>query len=147
MIAHCQNNDENMALLLINVDALQAINAKKGKELGDEVMRELSTLLHDIARPGDVIGRSRGDEFCLLLPNISEQAAMQLAEQIRSAMELNLIVADDQNLFVTVSIGASHSEYVGLDYQDLLAAAESAMYNAKAVGNKIVAHSDIHKMN
>lgn len=146
VVANCQRNDETLSLLLISVDDLHAINKKNGSELGDEILRELSRLIREIARPGDVIGRSSGDEFCLLLPNTSEQLAMDMGEQIRSDIELLLMVAGDQNTFVTLSIGVSHSEYVGLDYPNMLAAAESAMYSARESGNKVVAHSFIHKI-
>lgn len=147
VVAGCQHNDEIMSLLLINIDGLQTINTKQGHELGDEVMRELSNQLHEITRPGDAIGRNRGDEFCVLLPNTSEQTALELAETLRRNIELTVIVAGDQNTLATVSIGVSNSAFVGLDYHDMLAAAQSAMYNAKVTGNNIVAHSDIHKLN
>lgn len=144
VIANCRRNDETLSLLLINVDGLHAINKKNGSELGDEILRELSRLIREIARPGDVIGRSSGDAFCLLLPNTSEQLALDMAEQIRSDIELLLMVAGDQNTFVTLSVGVSYSEFAGLDYPNMLAAAESAMYSARESGNKVVAHSYIH---
>jgi diguanylate cyclase (GGDEF)-like protein len=146
VLANCLRNDEIMSILMINVDRLHAINKKNGGELGDEILRELSRLIREIARPNDVIGRSGGDALCMLLPNTSEQLAMDMAEQIRRDIELLLIVAGDQHTFVTLSIGVSHSEYAGLDYQHMLAAAESAMYSARESGNKVVAHSYIHQI-
>jgi diguanylate cyclase (GGDEF)-like protein len=98
-------------------------------------------------RTEDITGRHEEDEFCLLLPNMSEQLAMEIAEQIRSDFELRLIVAEEHNIFATVSIGVSNSAYAGFDYTDLLAAAQSARYNAHELGrNRIVAHSAIYKI-
>lgn len=141
-----KQRDEILSLLLINIDKLQTINAELGHDMGNQILRELSRLIHSVARPEDVIGRIHGDRFCVLLPNTSEQAAMALADQIRNEIELTVVFAGEQSAFVTASIGVSNSEYVGFEFRDLLAAAESAMYNAKESGNKTVAHSDIHKL-
>ncbi|HEU4709233.1 MAG TPA: GGDEF domain-containing protein [Methylophilaceae bacterium] len=146
VVAACQHNDEILSLMLINIDKLQSINAAQGHDMGNQILRELSQLIHSVARPADVIGRIHGDRFCMLLPNTPERLAIELAEKIRNEIELTIVFSGDQNTFVTVSIGVSNSEYVGLDFGDLLSAAESAMYNAQESGNKIVAHSDIHKL-
>jgi len=146
VVGACQHGDEILSLLLISIDKLPAINAELGHDMGNQILREFSRLIHSVARPDDVIGRIHGDRFCVLLPNTSEKLAMELAERIRDEIELTVVFAGDQSTFVTVSIGVSNSEYVGYEFRDLLAAAESAMYNAKESGNKAVAHSYIHKL-
>lgn len=146
VVARCQHDDEILSLLLINIDKLQAINAELGHDMGNQILRELSRLIHTVARPDDVVGRIHGDRFCVLLPHTSEKLALELAERIRNEAELTVVFAGDQSTFVTVSIGVSNSEYVGYEFSDLLAAAESAMYNAKESGNNTVAHSFIHKL-
>lgn len=145
--ANCIRNNEVMSLLLIDVDHLKSINARHGWLLGDELLREFTKGIRESVSAADVFGRSGDDEFCLLLPRINEQQAIDIAEKIRSSVELRLIVVEDKNTYATASIGVSYSEYLGLNYQDMLAAARSAMYNAKELGrNKIVAHSSIHNI-
>ncbi|HEY8119542.1 MAG TPA: GGDEF domain-containing protein [Methylophilaceae bacterium] len=145
VLSNCNRNEEPLSLLLIDVDRLKTINAKYSWALGDELLREFSKVIRETISAEDVFGRSGDDEFCLLLPGTTEQQAIQLARQILSNLELRLIDIEGQNTYATASIGMSHSEYVGLNYHDLLAAAQSAMYNAKELGrNTVVAHSKIH---
>ena len=143
--SNSNRNFEVMSLLLIDIDGMHTINASCGEKLGDELLREFSQVIHASIRTGDFFGRYGSDEFCVVLFNITEQHSLELAERIRSSLELRLVEHEDQNTYATASIGVSNSKFVGLNYQELLAAAQSAMYNAKELGrNRVVAHSSIH---
>ena len=145
--SNSNRNFEIMSLLLIDVDGLKAINAKHGWQFGDKVLKEFSDVIRDIVRSGDIVGRSGDDEFCVLLFNTAEQHAMSLARRICNSLELKLIELEDQNAYATASIGVSNSEFLELNYHDLLAAAQSAMYNAKELGrNRVIAHSSIRSI-
>ena len=144
--ATCRKHDEPMTVLSIDIDAMARINHDFSNFVGDEALRELAGVLVERARPIDLVGRYGNDEFCMVLPGVTESEAMAIAEEIRDGFQFKLILADNEHTNATVSIGVCGSERLGEDFSVLYAAAHSAMYNAKELGrNRVVAHSVIHQ--
>ena len=135
--ARLQNNE--FAVLAIDIDHFKTINDQYGHEAGDMVLQQLATLLVNGSRAGDYLFRLGGEEFLMVLVDVSPQQALRKAEKLRQ------IVSDEtfrlprqQTLQLTVSIGlASFDGHP--DYQNLLRKADEALYQAKHKGrNQVV---------
>ncbi|MES9996690.1 diguanylate cyclase [Desulfovibrio aminophilus] len=119
-----------LSLLMLDLDHFKVVNDTYGHAVGDEVLRDFSARVRSRLRPYDLFGRYGGEEFCVLLPATGAQAAVGVAERIRTSMPREPF----RNLpAYTVSIGvATLGEHSTLD--DLLRESDLAMYQAKAQG-------------
>lgn len=133
-IARCERNALPSSLVLIDVDALKAYNDQAGHLAGDRLICAVSDVLARHIRPGDLLARFGGDEFCLLLPGTPLSVALTVADRLRTAVAAEVVL----NIAVpaTVSCGvASGREHL----EELLAGADEALYRAKANGRNVVA--------
>jgi len=121
-----------VALLMIDADHFKSYNDNYGHQAGDQVLVGIAICISDsIRRAGDCAARFGGEEFAVLLPGIAAVDALVVAENIRRKVEL---WAEDPQV-TTVSIGvASMTPSAGLEWSDLIAAADKALYAAKANG-------------
>jgi diguanylate cyclase (GGDEF)-like protein len=121
-----------VALLMIDADHFKAYNDNYGHQAGDQVLVGIAICISDsVRRAGDCATRFGGEEFAVLLPGTSTTDALTVAENIRRKVEL---WSEDPQV-TTVSIGvASMMPSAGLDWCDLIAAADKALYAAKANG-------------
>ena len=126
-----------MALLLLDVDHLKKINDTRGHSGGDAALQHVASAIHRASRPNDVAARYGGDEFALLIPESGIAGALVLAERIHAALH-----ATTDRVNVTVSIGAAciNSEITTVD--ELLRAADNALYTAKRTGRGQTASFD-----
>jgi diguanylate cyclase (GGDEF)-like protein len=119
---------------MIDVDGLKAINDTAGHLRGDEVLRAIGTVINGSIRTVDSAYRYGGDEFVVLLPETEIVGAFVVAEKIRIGSEEVGLVAGGGEPITSVSIGlVSHPED-GLGAEELLVAADRAMYQAKGLG-------------
>jgi diguanylate cyclase (GGDEF)-like protein len=130
---------EPFGLLLLDVDGFKPINDVYGHPAGDFVLVELARRLQDVTRSVDVVARFGGEEFALILPRTPLEGAVLVAEKIRTAVARAPFDALGQEIPVTVSVGAAAYPDSGVDPRTLLAAADEALYEAKATGkNRVV---------
>jgi diguanylate cyclase (GGDEF)-like protein len=122
-----------VALLMIDADHFKSYNDNYGHQAGDQVLVGIAICISDsVKRAGDCAARFGGEEFAVLLPGTSATDAFAVAENIRRKVEL---WSEDPQVTTTVSIGvASMTPSGGLDWSDLIAAADKALYAAKANG-------------
>ena len=133
-VSRTRRSDRGFCVLMIDVDGLKAINDSAGHLRGDEVLRALGTVIHGSIRAVDSAYRYGGDEFVVLLPETEIVGAFVVAEKIRIGAEEVGIVAGGGDPITSVSIGlVSHPED-GLGAEELLVAADRAMYQAKKLG-------------
>jgi diguanylate cyclase (GGDEF)-like protein len=126
------------ALLLFDLDRFKDVNDTYGHQAGDRVLSEFCELVQPMLRPNDLFGRFGGEEFGCLIAQVSLGEAMAVAERIRTAVaETPLDVGADQRQ-VTVSVGVAMSNEAGPSLQALFAAADRALYRAKAKGRNRV---------
>lgn len=122
------------AVLFLDVDRFKVINDSLGHMAGDVLLVAIAQRLIACIRPGDTVARLGGDEFVVLLENIRDlNSALMVAERIQRALETPVPV-DNQEIFITSSIGVALG---GADYraaEDLLRDADTAMYRAKSQG-------------
>ncbi|HEX3751640.1 MAG TPA: GGDEF domain-containing protein [Streptosporangiaceae bacterium] len=133
-IARAQRAGESLALLLADVDHFKRVNDTYGHLAGDEVLCGLANELRQQVRGSDVVGRFGGEEFVVLLPRADADEAHKIAERLRRRAGMMGVYADGVPLDVTISIGLAVLDAHGRDLFELLAAADCALYRAKAEG-------------
>lgn len=128
---------ERFAVLFIDLDHFKDINDSLGHVLGDQVLREASQRLCEIAPHNTLIARPGGDEFTLLIEHIEDNTpAIELATKILNAFAQPLRLEDGPELTITPSIGISLYPDDGQDANTLLRRADTAMHRAKTTGRK-----------
>jgi diguanylate cyclase (GGDEF)-like protein len=134
-----------VSMLSIDVDHFKKFNDNHGHDAGDTVLRAVGDLLKSSFRDEDVPCRFGGEEFVVLLPGATAEAATQKAEELRHRIESLVVRYVDGNLpRVTISIGVAAYPAAGDSPQAVLKAADEALYRAKDGGRNRVesAHSD-----
>ena len=133
-VSRTRRSERGFCVLMIDVDGLKAINDTAGHLRGDEVLRAIGTVINGSIRTVDSAYRYGGDEFVVLLPETEIVGAFVVAEKIRIGSEEVGLVAGGGEPITSVSIGlVSHPED-GLGAEELLVAADRAMYQAKGLG-------------
>jgi diguanylate cyclase (GGDEF)-like protein/PAS domain S-box-containing protein len=121
------------ALLLLDLDHFKEINDTTGHAAGDRVLQATADVLRRRLRSTDLLGRLGGDEFAALVLSVTPKQARSIAGQIAEALADCVVVHDGTELRIAASIGvADIDERTGPDVDGLLAAADEAMYRAKA---------------
>ncbi len=123
---------EIFAVMFVDLDRFKTINDSLGHGVGDHVLKAVARRLSRSIGKADTVARYAGDEFTLLLRHVVERRdALRVAERIIQAMDDPLILADETELKVTVSMGLSFYPDDGGDADALLKHADLAMYSAK----------------
>lgn len=125
-----------LALIMIDVDHFKRFNDIHGHQMGDECLRQVAKSLQAAAfRPGDVVARYGGEEFVIILPTADEAGAILVAERIRERLAwLKIPHSGSEHGIVSVSMGIATEVPAGEEAAALLAAADSALYQAKRAG-------------
>lgn len=121
-----------MAVIMVDIDQFKRLNDEFGHLLGDEVLRQVSSLFHQQLRKIDVVCRYGGEEFGILLTQTNAQHAMTVAEKLRKMVESWQFPGVPQT--VTVSAGVAAFPDHGTTRDDLVRAADTALYAAKTAG-------------
>jgi diguanylate cyclase (GGDEF)-like protein len=121
-----------LALLLFDVDGFKQFNDRYGHLTGDRVLAQLVRQCERNLRAPDVLCRYGGEEFAIIAPETTGEAGMALARRIREGVEAMRV--DDLPETITISIGVAAWEQSFATNEDLIAAADSALYRAKNSG-------------
>ena len=133
-IQRTSRDNEQLALLFIDLDRFKNVNDTLGHHIGDELLKQVARMLSDKLREGDTLARLGGDEFIVLLENVDGQyGASLVAEKLVGMFEQPFMVAGHE-LFVTCSVGISLFPNDASDLNMLIRYADVAMYQAKARG-------------
>jgi diguanylate cyclase (GGDEF)-like protein len=135
---------EPVALVLADLDDFKAVNDRHGHPTGDEVLREFAHALRDSIRDIDLAARWGGEEFAVVLPGTDVAGGIRLAERIREALAKRMVVSPlGDRLDLTASFGVAEWGGTGTA-NDLLAAADAALYEAKRRGkNRVEAAGNV----
>lgn len=137
-LANASRHDLPTAAIAVDIDHFKQVNDSFGHDVGDRVIRQVADFLERMSRGSDVVARTGGEEYLLVLPNTGLDAARVLAERIRAAIGDHPLLVDNQRIPVTVSLGiASAGGEVDLDA--LSQEADRALYLAKRGGRNRVA--------
>jgi two-component system, cell cycle response regulator len=128
--------DRPLSLLMIDIDRFKGVNDAHGHQRGDEVLVELTRrILGSVRTQIDVLARYGGEEFVIVLPETPPAGARVVAEKVRTAIGDEPFQSEDgPSLAVTVSIGVASYPADGMTADELVAAADGAMYRAKEAG-------------
>lgn len=129
-----KRHDLSCALLMIDLDRFKEKNDTFGHLVGDVVLRDVARLLKRNLREVDLIGRYGGEEFILLLIELSAEQAMPIADRLRQLVEVHPIRAYDELLSQTISAGVAGFPQDGQTMEALIERADQALYEAKRQG-------------
>jgi len=132
--------DHPVGLVMIDLDDFKRVNDTYGHQQGDEVLAHVAWVLRDASRDLDMVVRYGGEELAVVLPQTDGSGAAQLAERMRRAIESLHVprVGQSGTIEVTASFGVASVPENGLDRNELIAAADAALYAAKAGGKNRV---------
>jgi diguanylate cyclase (GGDEF)-like protein len=131
-----------VTVLIFDIDHFKSINDRFGHPAGDEILKLFSAVVINSLRISDLSGRIGGEEFAALLPCPLEEGVI-VAERVREAFEASGIVCDEGPVDTTVSIGVAGGP-AGTELEVLLAAADTALYQAKRSGrNRVEAAEEL----
>jgi diguanylate cyclase (GGDEF)-like protein len=130
-----------LAVLIVDIDHFKKVNDTLGHSSGDEVLREVTDRLRGCLRAEDVLGRWGGEEFLAVLPFTGADGAAAVAERLRQAVSARPVRVDQHEPNLTVSIGVAVSDR-GATPDELVSAADEALYRAKTGGRNRVEVSD-----
>jgi diguanylate cyclase (GGDEF)-like protein len=129
-----------VACVMVDLDYFKRINDTWGHHAGDQVLVAASAILMESARQYDEVGRYGGEEFAILLPGVSLETAAAVAERIREKIATTEVEVDGNSISMSASFGVACYPAPGIeDLNDLLKAADKALYVAKESGrNRVV---------
>ena len=143
LMRHALRDGRDLAVLMIDFDHFKRINDEHGHLFGDRVLASGVQVMRQWLEPGDMLGRYGGEEFIAVLPGRDDAQAREIAERLRDKVEFGLKPLAGSPRALTISIGlASLSRSGSASLEALLAAADAAVYRAKADGrNRVVPYA------
>ncbi|WP_078544786.1 diguanylate cyclase domain-containing protein [Litchfieldia alkalitelluris] len=132
-IARSERHNHKFALLFLDLDGFKKVNDTKGHDVGDLLLIEVSRRLTQCVRDEDVVSRVGGDEFVIILEEILENEVHEVSKRIIKEVSTPYSI-NDSTVHVTTSIGISIYPHNGKNEEDLINAADKAMYFAKNKG-------------
>jgi diguanylate cyclase (GGDEF)-like protein len=136
LYAQCRREQQPLCVLMLDMDHFKTINDTYGHQAGDQVLRQIGSVISTSFRQVDVYGRLGGEEFAILLPNTSLETARGIAEQLVRAIG-DLRADPVQGLSASLGLASTHTQ--ALDLYGLMDSADKALYRAKALGRNQVA--------
>jgi|GEM_PF-4800445 len=137
-LEHTKRHDNLLAIMFLDLDFFKNVNDSQGHPVGDELLRKVAEKLISLLRKSDTVARVGGDEFLILLPEISqEQDALQVANKILHSLRVPFSL-DHGELRITASIGVAIYPSHGEDGETLIKNADIAMYRAKNINRNTV---------
>ena len=137
-IAHASRHDLPTAAIVVDIDHFKQVNDSFGHETGDQVIRLVAAMIEKMCRSSDVVARTGGEEFLIILPDTDQASARVLAERICAAVGERPLIIDQQRIPVTISLGVA-ATFGDVDLDELTQEADQAMYLAKRSGRNRVA--------
>ncbi len=152
-VDRASRTDTPLALAIADIDHFKQVNDTYGHLAGDTVLATLAAAMRALLRDYDLIGRFGGEEFTILLPHTTAPEAAQIAQRLLEKISQITTTIDrpgqaSTSLQVTISIGVAPTAGSGMDLNDLIAAADSALYQAKHMGrNRVCLSSESPAVN
>jgi diguanylate cyclase (GGDEF)-like protein len=142
VLDRCRHDSAPVSVIMFDLDRFKAVNDRHGHAVGDAVIRKFCKVTAAALRPNDVFGRLGGEEFAVVLPGSSIEAARARAERIRVSFAANSRFVGNRQVNATVSCGLSVSVNAEETLSALLEASDIALYRAKAAGRNRVENAD-----
>lgn len=145
-IKRSERKKSQFALLMVDIDFFKQLNDHYGHHVGDQVLRDVASILMKDMREVDTVARYGGEEFVLILPETTAPGAMLVAQRLRRAVEQARFFAGSPRAaeHLTISIGVAVFDTDAQFKRDLIEASDAALYEAKRRGrNQVVLHADM----
>lgn len=138
-VKYAQEKEEKLSLLIIDIDHFKRVNDTYGHIMGDSVLKELGIILKNASRDEDIVSRIGGEEFAVMLKNLSLQDTVSMAERIRKEVEaFPFTLPNGKKLYITVSVGGAIYPDSISDLKNFKESADIKLYEAKRTGrNKV----------
>jgi diguanylate cyclase (GGDEF)-like protein len=141
-IAHREWRKRAVSILVLDIDHFKKINDTWGHAVGDQILMAFARTVRECLRGSDLLGRFGGEEFVALMCGCAGTEAEAAAERVRAAVAATVVHIDGgHNVMMTVSIGIAAADSLPAALEPLVAAADKALYAAKAAGRNQVARA------
>jgi two-component system cell cycle response regulator len=140
VVAMSERGNRGSSLLMIDIDHFKKYNDEYGHQEGDRALRDISQAIEKSMRGYDKIHiyRYGGEEFVIIIPDISTKDAFKIGERLRNNVK--------KSCNLTISIGISHYKEISDDLQSLISNADKALYEAKRKGrDRVVVYDEAHE--
>lgn len=134
LIEQSERNKTGFVLLYLDLDNFKVINDTRGHSVGDAVLQETAQILQKCIRHSDTVARFGGDEFVILLEEMNEKKNISMVTELLIEELHQPLFIDEEEIYITGSIGIATYPADGVTTDQLLSAADKAMYKAKAKG-------------
>ena len=131
-----------LGVLMFDIDHFKQVNDTYGHVVGDRVLRDISTLIRQGIREGDILLRYGGEEFMVILPGASKEDAYTIADRVRHMVRDHKTVYGENQINVTISVGLDSMPESSVSGElELIANADEALYRSKNSGrDKVTIH-------
>jgi diguanylate cyclase (GGDEF)-like protein len=127
-----------ISIAMVDVDHFKSFNDMEGHVFGDEALKKVASILISKLRKTDVLARYGGEEFVLMMPETNIQSAAEICERLRASVEATTFQGQNGAAYLTISIGIAAYPGQGETTQELIKAADGALYQAKEFGRNRV---------
>lgn len=141
-LAECDRFGQVLSLIVVDIDHFKRINDTHGHAAGDAVLVAVAQTIAHSLRTIDLCARYGGEELAILLPQTSIEAAREVAERLRKAVEAVRVPAENNVIGVTISLGVASYPLSSRNRETFFSCADSALYAAKHAGRNRVMVSD-----
>ena len=125
-------------MIMLDIDHFKLVNDKYGHITGDDVLENIGSILLRRIRDTDTAGRYGGEEWIICFNQTDKETGLKIAEKLRKAVAGNIFHLKGENTRITVSTGVATAPADGTDYEELIDAADAALYTAKEAGRNCV---------
>jgi diguanylate cyclase (GGDEF)-like protein len=143
-----ERKQQKFALLMIDIDHFKVLNDTFGHHVGDQLLRDVTSILMKDMREVDTVARYGGEEFVIILPETTETGAVFVAQRLRRAVDQAKFFAGSPHSVqhLTISIGVAVNDTDAQFKRDLIEFADAALYAAKHAGrNRVMRYSELSK--
>ncbi|MBK9214439.1 MAG: diguanylate cyclase [Chloracidobacterium sp.] len=145
-VARASRNNNGFQLLMLDLDGFKLVNDNFGHKVGDQMLREVGRVIKEQLRDYDFLARYGGDEFVALVPETSAEDVADLCDRIEQAVLEFRLTANGREASVGVSLGGASYTRGGETFDQMIIAADKAMYNRKMMRKKFTVARSIARV-
>ncbi len=140
-VDRARKSDSELSLLVVDIDTFKEFNDRFGHIEGDRILSEIASRLQGQLRDQDLLARYAGDEFVVILPDVTSRVSLEIAARLlRAVRSRPFELPNGDTTVITLSIGAATFPADASSDEELISAADTAMYLAKGYGRDAVCH-------
>ncbi len=145
LLDNAKTSGKSLCVLIFDLDHFKGVNDTHGHAVGDQVLKVFAERVSNKVRSFDLLARIGGEEFVAILPDITQEIAVQIAERLRECIEAEpfKVSTPEGSLSVTTSIGGAIITPGSASAEDALKRADDALYEAKKTGRNLVVFDQI----